>query len=126
MTNLQELHIINYDLSTPVSPIILQALPPHCSIIVLEGVFDKLMDAYEMSCSKEECKVPNVAWTYSFKRNMMNPYFDRLQNYPIGTIKLQMLVNKANQRAVATIYLPGGAKCGHLKMAWKEMQQEED
>ena len=33
---------------------------------------------------------------------------------------------EARQRAVAAIYSPGGAECQRLKMAWEEMQQEDN
>ena len=56
----------------------------------------------------------------------MNPYFDWLGNYPVGTMKLQMLASKSLQRAAAVVYFPGGAGCQRLKISWEEMQKEDN
>ena len=105
----------------------LQALPPQCCIIVNENMFMKLKDACKMSCSIVDCILPGYSiGKYSFKRNEMNPYFDRLRNYPIGAIKLRMLANKSLQRAVTAMYLPRVAKYTDLKRKWNDIHQPDE
>ena len=58
----------------------------------------------------------------TFKRHELNPYFDWLGNYTVGTMKLLMLANKALERATTAIFSPGGPKYECLKMAWEEIE----
>lgn len=58
----------------------------------------------------------------SFTRHQIDPYFDWLQHCPFGTTKLQMLLNKAKQRSIHRIHLPGGEKYNDLKRIWEDLQ----
>ena len=80
--------------------------------------FIGLLIAYQLN---KDYKDPETSWHIKNMFGLLLGLFAAvwLQNYPLGTTKLQMLLGKAKKRSIYRIFLPGGQKFNELKEDWE-------